>query len=184
MLRSRPQTHNPRSQQISHAIWTRFLLFLLAVLLPSSLLQAQNTAVSPSVPPSCPVQFLHFNPSAVYVRIKNVSGKNIVGLNFNAAIADATEHWKWFHWDFSDALPIRDFGWNKRIKTDAAKTLSWDRAYLDFQHGGGGAFVLTSVLFEDGSNWQESSDGASCKYVWHNSHKQSFVRPVILPLRQ
>jgi hypothetical protein len=130
------------------------------------------------------VQFVRFNPSGVYVRIKNVSGKNIVGLSFNAAIADATEHWKWLHWEFSDTLPIRDFGWNRRIKVDAAKTLSWDRAYLDFNHGGGGAFVLTSVLFEDGSTWQESSGGASCKYVWHNSHKQSFVRPVILPLRQ
>jgi len=127
---------------------------------------------------------VRFHPSGVYVRIKNVSAKDIVGLNFNAAIADATEHWKWFHWDFNDTLPIRDFGWNKRIKVDAAKTLSWDRAYLDFQHGGGGAFVLTSVLFEDGSTWQESQDGASCKYVWHNSNKKSFVRPVILPLRQ
>jgi hypothetical protein len=183
MFRSQPQPHNPRSNKFNHVIWTHFLFFLLAALL-SSPLQAQMTAASPASPASCPVQFLRFVPSGVYARVKNVSGKSIVGLNFNAAIADATEHWKWLHWQFSDALPLRDFGWNKQIKADAAKTLSWDRAYLDFWHGGGGAFVLTDVLFEDGSTWQESPGGASCKYVWHNNHKKSFIHPVILPLRQ
>jgi hypothetical protein len=127
---------------------------------------------------------LRFNPSAVNVRIRNASGKNIVGLVFNTALADATEHWKWLHWNFDDTRPIRDFGWNKLIKEGAAKTLSWDRADIDFEHGGGGAFVLTSVLFEDGSIWEESHDNASCKYVWYNSHKKSFVRPVQLPYRQ
>ena len=184
MLHSQLQTHNPRMPKINHAIPSHFSLFLLAALLSSPLLQAQSTVSTLSSPPSCPVQFLRFNPSGVNVRIKNVSGKIIVGLNFNAALADATENWKWLHWDFNDALPIRDFGWNKPIKLDAAKTLYWDRAYLDFWHGGGGAFVLTRVLFDDGSTWQEPSESASCKYVWHNSHKKSFVRPVELPLRQ
>ncbi len=184
MLHSQSQTQNLRIPKIDHSNWTCFSFLLLTALLSPPLLHAQSTVASPASSPGCPVQFLHFNPWAVNVRIKNISGKSIVGLNFNAAIADATEHWKWFHWNFDDALPIRDFGWNKRIKVDAAKTLSWDRAYLDFWHGGGGAFVLTSVLFEDGTSWDESSDGASCKYVWHNSHKKSFVRPVILPLRQ
>jgi hypothetical protein len=127
---------------------------------------------------------LHFDPSGVSVRIKNVSGKNIVGLVFNAALADATEHWRWYHWDFDDGRPIREFGWNKMIKDGAAKKLSWYRADIDFEHGGGGAFVLTSVLFEDGSVWEEPNDSASCKYVWYNSHKKSFVRPVALPFRQ
>ncbi len=180
MFQSQPQSHDPHLTRTHLPIWIRLLLFLLLALL-SSPLHAQTTAASSA---SCPVQFLRFQPSGVYARVKNVSGKNIVGLNFNAALADATEHWKWLHWQFIDTLPIREFGWNKRIKANAAKTLSWDRAYLDFWHGGGGAFVLTDVLFEDGSSWEESPGGASCKYVWHNSHKQSFVRPVILPLRQ
>jgi hypothetical protein len=186
MLHSQPQTQSPRSPRINLVKWSWLSLFLLTALLFAPLLQAQSTVSSPTSPAACPVQFQHFNPSGVTVRIKNVSGKNIVGLDFNVAIADATEHWKWFHWNFDDALPIRDFGWNKRIKMDAAKTLSWDRAYLDFEHGGGGAFVLTSVLFEDGSIWEESqySEVPSCKYVWHNSHKQLFVRPVQLPFRQ
>ncbi len=110
--------------------------------------------------------------------------KTIVGLVFDVALADAMEHWKWLHWDFDDSRPVREFGWNKSIKSASAKTLSWDRAHLDFEHGGGGAFVLTSVWFEDGSTWGESSDRAFCRYVWYNHHKKAFVRPVELPFRQ
>ena len=54
--------------------------------------------------------------------------------------------------------PIREFGWNKLIKPGEKKKLSWYHADLDFQHGGGGAFVLTSVLFQDGSVWEEAND--------------------------
>jgi hypothetical protein len=126
---------------------------------------------------------VHFNPSGVSVRVKNVSGKNIVGVVFNAALADATEHWILLHYDFDGNRPIREFGWNKLIKDSAAKTLSWKRAEIDFEHGGGGAFVLTSVLFEDGSSWEESKDTASCKYIWLNTHKKTLIRPVQLPFR-
>ena len=89
-------------------------------------------------------------PFGVSVRIKNVSGKRIVGLVFNAALADATEHWKWLRWDFDQSRPVREFGWNKLIKNGDVKKLSWYRADIDFEHGGG-AFVLTSALSEDGS---------------------------------
>jgi len=86
-------------------------------------------------------------------------------LVFNAAIADAAEHGIWLRWYFAVNRPIREFGWNKVIKADATKTLSWGRADVDFEHGGGGggAFALTSVLFEDGTSWEESKDNASCK---------------------
>jgi hypothetical protein len=50
-------------------------------------------------------KFLHFDPSTVSVWVRNVSGKKIVGLTLNAALADATEHWKWYHWNFDDARP-------------------------------------------------------------------------------
>jgi hypothetical protein len=146
--------------------------------------RAQTQAQGASARVTCPVEFVHFDPSGVSVRVRNVSAKKIVGLTFNAALADATEHWKWYHWNFDDGRPIREFGWNKLIKEGAAKTLSWDRADIDFEHGGGGAFVLTSTLFEDGSIWEEEPASASCKYVWYNHHKKSFVRPVELPLRQ
>jgi hypothetical protein len=115
-----------------------------------------------------------------------MSGKKIVGLVFNAAISDATEHWKWIHWDFDDSRPLRDFGWNKTIKPGESKRLVWDQgwgAYLDFEHIGGGAFVLTSVLFDNGSRWQEVTDGDSCKRVWYK-HQKSLVRPIELPPRQ
>jgi hypothetical protein len=121
-------------------------------------------------------------PRASGAHIRNTSGKTIVGLVFNAAIADATEHWKWVHWDFDESRPLRDFGWNKEIKTGATKRLGWGwGSYLDFEHIGGGAFVLTSVLFDDGSRW-EDSERSVCKSLWYK-HKKSTFRPVELPPR-
>lgn len=151
-----------------------------------------QTAPSRTIPlPDCPVQVLRFYPNqdgqllsgGMSARIKNASGKTIDGLVFNAAFADAAEHWKWLHWDFDDGRPVQEFGWNKQIKPDQEKTLSWDGVNFYLRHGGGVALVLTSVLFEDGSSWDETSDGASCKYVWHNSNKKSFVKPIDLPAR-
>jgi hypothetical protein len=164
--------------QFDIALWLVILFFVL-----SPCVFAQNTAPSPSAPSICPVQFLHFDPDGVSTRIRNVSGKKIVGLVFNAAVADATEHWKWLHWNFDDARPVQNFGWNKPIKAGETKKLSWDRVDLNFEHGGGGAFVLTSVLFEDGSGWEEADDRASCKYVWSHNHKQFFAKAVQLPFR-
>ena len=135
----------------------------LSSLLSAPIADAQTVSPGTTAPAACPVQFVRFNPSGVSVRVKNISGKPIVGLLFNTAIADAAEHWIWLHWYFAVNRPIREFGWNKIIKADTAKTLSWDRADVDFEHGGGGALVLTSVLFEDGSSWEESKDNASCK---------------------
>jgi hypothetical protein len=162
----------------------RFGLPVALLLLIPAFTRAQSVAPNQAqTVASCPIEFLRFNPSAVSVRIRNAGSKAIVGLVFNVALADATERWKWLHWDFDDLRPVREFAWSKTIKSGSAKTLSWDRAYLDFEHGGGGAFVLTSVLFEDGSIWEESSDRASCKYVWYNHHKKAFARPVELPFR-
>jgi hypothetical protein len=128
----------------------------------------------------------HFKPSGVSIHIRNTSSKKIVGLVFNAAISDATEHWKWVHWEFHDSRPLRDFGWDKTIKPGESERLVWEwgwGAKLDFDHIGGGAFVLTSVLFDDGSCWQEAHDGDSCKHLW-SKHQRSLFRPVELPPRQ
>jgi len=133
--------------------------------------------------PNCPLALLHFNPSGVSVRIENTSGKTIVGLVFKVALSDATEHWKWMHWDFDDGKPLREFGWNKTIDPNTAKTLTWERADLDFEHAGGGAFVLTSVLYADGSDWDAPTDSAECKILWHK-HKKTFTRAVQLPPRE
>lgn len=155
-----------------------------AFLLFSAFAYGQTAASSSTAPSTCPIQFERFSPSGLSVRIRNTSGKKIVGLVFNAALADATEHWKWYHWDFDDARPVRNFGWNKTIKENAAKTLSWSWTNLDFEHGGGGAFVLTSALFEDGSMWQTPNGRTSCMCLWHDSHKKGFIRPVELPYPQ
>ena len=184
MDNSQPRATNRGSPSFASMKWIWVSRFALVALVFCPPVRAQSTASSPAAPAACPVQLLRFDPSGVSVRIKNVSGKKIVGLVFNAALADATEHWKWLHWDFDAGRPIREFGWNKLIKDGQVKKLSWDRADIDFEHGGGGAFVLTSALFEDGSVWEEPGDSTSCKYVWYNRHKKSFARPVELPFRE
>jgi hypothetical protein len=157
-----------------------------AILFFFPVLQAHSQTKPSSEPPplACPVEFQRFNPSGVTVRVKNVSGKKIVGLVFNVALADATEHWKWLHWDFDQSRSLREFSWNKAIKQGDAKNLSWYRADLDFEHGGGGAFVLTSALFEDGSSWEAPVDSAPCKYIWYNNHKKFFLKPIQLSPRE
>ena len=184
MDNSQPRAISLRSPRFGSMKWIWFSRFVLIAFVFCPQVHAQSAASSLSAPAACPVQFLRFDPSGVTVRIKNVSGKRIVGLVFNAALADATEHWKWLHWDFDEGRPIRQFGWNKLIKDGQVKKLSWYSADIDFEHGGGGAFVLTSALFEDGSVWEEPNDSASCKYVWYNSHKKTFLRPVQLPFRE
>ena len=121
---------------------------------------AQTTA-----PSACPITFLKLDPFGISTRIQNTSGKTIVGLTFYAALADATEHWKWVHYDFDQSRPLMEMGWNKPIAPGASKSLSWDRGGLDFEHGGGGALVLTGALFSDGTSWEDPLDRATCKAV-------------------
>lgn len=164
--------------------WSLVCSFVLAALVFSPLAHAQGSAGIPTPEPvACPVEFLSFNP-ALSIRLKNATEKMIVGLVFNVALADAAEHWTWLRWLNVDPTRLRQFGWNKRISSGATKTLSWDHADLDFTHGGGGAFVLTSILWEDGSRWDEPEDSASCAYIWYNTHKKSFARGVQLPIRR
>lgn len=150
---------------------------------------AQERMLAPTTPDACPVQLSDFHPAATIVsagiglRVKNISNKEIVGLVFDVALADAAENWKWLHWDFDQTRPLLDLGWNKPIRPGAVKKLTWNRD-LDFQHGGGGAFVLTSILFADGSGWRAPDDNSTCKIVWYNNKKTSLVRSVDLPPRQ
>jgi hypothetical protein len=162
--------------------------WIFALVLAASILPLPVLAQSGAAPSGCPLAFLKFTPagdfSGLSIRVKNVSGKKISGITFNAALADATEHWKWLHWNLDDTKPLRDFGWNKEINPDASKTLSWDRSSLDFEHGGGGAFVLISVLFSDGSIWEDPPSRDTCTQLWFNNHKKGFSKPVVLPFRQ
>jgi hypothetical protein len=153
-------------------------LVILAMTLLSLTAVAQNATASP-----CPISFLKVDPSWVSTRIQNTSGKTIVGLTFYSALADATEHWTWVHYNFDQTRPLMEFGWNRSISPMASKTLAWDRGGLDFQHGGGGALVLTSALFSDGTSWEDPADRATCKATWYNSNKKSFVKPIELPVR-
>ena len=86
----------------------RFSALVAALLLPLAV-----TAQANGTPANCPVTFVKFDPAAISTRVQNTSGKTIVGLTFYAALADATEHWKWYHYDFDDSRPLREFGWNK-----------------------------------------------------------------------
>jgi hypothetical protein len=47
--------------------------------------------------------------------------------------------------------PVWTFGWDEIIKADAGKILSSSWTNLDFEHEGGGDFVVVSALFDAGS---------------------------------
>jgi len=160
-----------------------FIRTMIAVFALSLIVGAQTGPARAAPATTCPVELLELHVSRVKVRLKNTSGKIITGLVFNAALSDATEHWKWLHWNYDQTRPLQEFGWNKPLKEDEIRNLSWD-VDLEHEHGGGVAFVLTSVLFADGSTWEEDIDSANCKGIWHNHHKNGFTKPVQLPRRE
>jgi hypothetical protein len=153
------------------------------VILAFSFAGGGQTAPSIAAPSPCPVELTQLHVSGLSVHIRNTSGKRIVGLVFNAALSDATERWKWLHWNYDLTRPLQDFGWNKPVKDGESKKLSWGYE-LEHEHGGGVALVLTSVLFADGTRWEEDLDSATCKEIWYHNHKKGFTRPVELPRRE
>lgn len=145
----------------------------------------------------CPVTFVkihrpdYTNRWNVSTRVRNTSGKKIVGIIFNAAVADATESWIWI----PEGNRIAEFDWNRELNPDQSKTLSWylmsnynETIYFNqpyyHEHGSGGSIVLTKVLFSDGSSWQDLPNHDSCMGLWYNPHKKAFVKPIQLPPRQ
>jgi hypothetical protein len=178
---------------MNHALRISFTLAVL-ILLSASIARiepayAQGRMSVPTSPDACPLQLSGFHAAATFsqggvgLKVRNITKNDVVGMVFEVALADAAENWKWLHWNFDDTRPLRDFGWNKPIKPGEAKNLSWDSADLDFQHNGGGAFVLTSVLFSDGSGYSVPQNNSICKLVWYNGNKKGLVRPVDLPPR-
>jgi hypothetical protein len=141
---------------------------------------AQTTLAA--APSACPVELMNLHVSDLSIHLKNTSGKRIVGLVFNVALSDATERWIWLHWLYDLSRPIQEFGWNKEIKAGESKKLSWD-FNLQREHNGGVALVLTSVLFADGTRWEEQPDSARCIQIWSNKHKKGFTTEVQLPPR-
>jgi len=97
---SQPHTFNQHFPSRATLIPQLAAVFILPFLLSARRADAQTASPGSTSPAACPVQFIRFNPSGVSVRVKNISGKPIVGLVFNAAIADAAEHWIWLHWYF------------------------------------------------------------------------------------
>ena len=158
----------------------RTLLFSLVAFFPAAFLASQ-AGRSQAPAGSCPVQSVHFDPSGLSVRVQNTSGKTIVGMTWYAAIADATEHWNWIYWNVPGPLRIREFNWNKEVKPAAKKTLSWYYTDLNFQHAGGGAFILGSALFSDGTRWEGNPADHVCQVLWLNNNKKSFTRAEDLP---
>jgi hypothetical protein len=145
---------------------------------------AQNPSSAAAPATACPVEFRDIHVDLLRVRVRNTSGKKIVGMVFNVALSDATERWKWLHWLYDPSRPLQEFGWTKPIKEGEEKKLSWDRVDLEHEHGGGVLLALTSVLFADGSTWEEGIDSVTCKAIWYNDHKKGFTKPVQLPRRE
>jgi hypothetical protein len=136
-----------------------------------------------TVQAACLVELSELRVNSLKVQVNNTSGKPIVGMVFNVAFSDATERWKWLHWNYDLTRPLQEFGWNKPVKPGESKKVSWGYD-LEHEHGGGVALVLTSILFADGSRWEDGVDSATCKIIWYHSHKKGgFTRPVELPPR-
>lgn len=177
-------------------------LWISRLLIAAFVFPLATPAQQEKAPASCPVTFVHFDNggfsgfnSGVSLRVKNIGSKKIAGMTFNAALADATEHWQWIYWlpapVFGQVyapvslnnLPLRAFGWNKGIDPGASKSLSWDYLNLNHSHGGAAAMVLTSILYADGSRWDELPDRVSCIAISYNSRKNGLAAQVILPPR-
>ena len=173
-------------------------LAILVFLLPLPIYSQGNASAS-----GCPATFVKIDRPGFSggwkfsARVRNSSNKRIVGMTFNAAVADATEHWVWI----PEGSRIAEFDWNRELKPGQSKELSWyledsyvETVYLNQtiyfneiyyrEHSSGGAIVLTAVLFADGSLWEESSNRESCMGLWYNPHKKSFVKPIQLPARR
>jgi predicted RNA-binding protein with TRAM domain len=157
---------------------------LIPVLAFSCVAVTQTSSPAPAQAGGCPIELQELHVSNINIHVRNTSGKNIVGLVFNVAFSDATERWRWLHWNYDLSRPLQEFGWNKPVKEGETKKLSWNYIDLEHEHGGGVALVLTSVLFTDGTSWEEEIDRATCKAVWYHNHKKGFTRPVELPPRE
>lgn len=165
-----------------------WMILFCAIVATSVNSRAQTTTPGIAAASSCPIALGNLHVNSLSIRIRNTSGKKIVGLVFNVALADAAEHWVWLRGTFDFSAPdfsarLREFGWNKQIREGESKNLSWPVS-LEHEHGGGVALVLTSILFADGSAWDEDLDTVTCKSIWINNHKQGFTKPVVLPRRE
>jgi hypothetical protein len=166
-------------------------LTVLVFWLPSSIHPQANM-----LPSSCPITFVkvsrpdYANRWNISTRVRNASGKKIVGMIFNSAVADAAEQWAWI----PEGNRIAELDWNRELNPGQSKTLSWylmsnlnETLYFNqpyyHQHGSGGTIVLTRVLYGDGSSWENSPDLRSCMGLWYSPHKKSFVKPIQLPNR-
>ena len=74
-------------------------------------------------PSACPLELSEFHVSSLSVHIRNTSSKPIAGMVFNVAFSDATERWKWLHWNYDLTRPLQEFGWNKVVKAGEEKKL-------------------------------------------------------------
>ena len=142
-----------------------------------------NLHAQAAPPPPCPVGFVYYDPDGISLRIQNLTTKQIVGLSFFAAVSDPTEHSRWIYSNYPPYNQLREFGWNRTINPGASKTASWGGS-LDFDHAGASVLILTSVLFADGSSWNDPPQKAACSALWVNSHKKHLVHPIELPTPQ
>jgi hypothetical protein len=145
---------------------------------------AQSGTSSAALVSACPVQVADLHVFWISVQVTNTSGKKIVGMVFNAALADPTERWKWLHQGYNDRQPLQGFGWNTPLEKAETTKISWRADLARGGYDSGVAFVLTRVLFADGSSWEEARDSATCKATWHGRHKKGFSKPVELPPRE
>src|SRR5437879_13172073 len=93
--------------------WSWVARIAVSALLLCPVACAQTTASNRGAPAGCPVEFLKLDPGGVNTRIRNVSGKTIVGLVLNEDLDDGTEQWKGYATALDDRRPRIDMGSNR-----------------------------------------------------------------------
>jgi len=156
-----------------------FAAFLLAS--PAS----TQTVPAVQTPQACPIQITNINPSGddsfghafvhntghahdndghmFVLKAKNVSGKNIRGMKFQAAYFDATE-------DTTD-IPV-SWEWTDPLNADAEKSFRWENAWRN-ESKVGWRVRLMKVLFDDGTKWEPTAQGACSADYWRDKHHKS-----------
>ena len=134
---------------------------------------------------ACPVQIVDINPTGsdslsgglakglfgggnahaddgrmFVLKVRNTSGKDILGMKFQAAYYDATED--------LNAIPV-EWNWTKTVKADSEQSFRWTNDWRD-KSVVGWRITLTEVLFGDHSKW-EPANGQSCHSDYWRSKK-------------
>jgi len=98
------------------------------------------------------------------LQLRNVSGKDIRGMKFQAAYYDATEE--------LNEIPV-EWNWTKAVKDKREESFMWRNELWKQESLIGWVVWPTKILFEDGSSWQADEKHACSGEFWRDKkHKK------------